>query len=113
LSSHDEPYKYPEHLILKVCKLYHLNQFELVFFSQILTTQPCLELNSDMFYKGSKKIEVISNQSDRALFLYLMVVGYAVKSYLNDNATVYDTKSKEICSDFEGVFQYWAKKYAQ
>ena len=41
-----------------------------------------------------------------------MVIGYAVKSYLNDNTAVYDAKSKEIVPDFETVFQYWAKRYA-
>ena len=66
-----------------------------MFFSQILTTQPCHEFNSETFYKASKKIEFgISNQADKALFLYLMVVGFAVKSYLNDNTPVYDAKSK-------------------
>ena len=44
--------------------------------------------------------------------MYLMVIGYAVKSYLNDNTAVYDAKSKEIVPDFETVFQYWAKRYA-
>ena len=90
----EEPYKYPEYLIIKVCKQYHLNQFELVFFSQILTTQPCHELESEIFLRASKSIGGIANSSDKPFFLYLMVIGYAVKSYLNDNATIYEAKSK-------------------
>lgn len=90
LSLTNKLYRYPEHLILKVVRLLHLNQFELIFFSQILTEEyPCHETESEIFFKPARRIDDVEF-AERTLFLYLVVIGFAVKYYLNESITVYD-----------------------
>lgn len=112
LSQTNKLYRYPEHLILRIAKLFHLNQFELIFFSQILTeVEPCHETEADIFYHVARRIQGIEMQ-ERSLYLYLVVIGFAVKYYLNDNITVYDQEVNRQITDFSSVFKAWAKKYS-
>ena len=50
----------------------------------------------------------------RKIYAYLMVLGYAVKYYLNEQSTIkpYDDDLKtRYPGFFEGIFNKWAKKY--
>jgi hypothetical protein len=50
--------------------------------------------------------------SERSLYLYLVVIGYAVKYYLNEGIIVYDLEVKKLVPEFSVVFQAWASKYS-
>lgn len=61
-----------------------------------------------------KDVVVYSNDQPeyKSLVLYLMVISYSVKFYLNEQTTDVLEEANKICPNFKAIFQNWAKKHS-
>jgi hypothetical protein len=49
----------------------------------------------------------------RKLFIYLLVIGYSVKYYLNESTKAYEDEMKRKYPDFfTSIFNVWVDKYS-
>ena len=59
---------YPYELLLQVTKTYHLNQFEVIFFSHVLTeNEPCYPQEPEMFAEEVELDNQVANSIERVL----------------------------------------------
>jgi hypothetical protein len=66
-------------------------------------------------YIGSVRDIVCYSADDddyKAITLYLLLCGYTVKYYLNENIDMYTNEMDKVCPDFRVIFEEWAKQYA-
>lgn len=127
---------YPYILLLHIGKLFHMNQFEIVFFSHILNEEECSyhsdpsifhhelpipELHQlyDQIVKPSRSSEDEEENHEqwslveiKKVYVYLLVIGYSVKYYLNESKAYEEEMKRKYPEFFKQVFNSWVDKYS-
>jgi hypothetical protein len=110
--------RYPILKLLKaICRLLLINEFESIFFAYVVQTNRW-RIDDEIIRSAVEDVrDIVCYSTDdedyKAVTLYLMLCGYTVKYYLNENVDMYAHESEKVCPNFRAIFEQWAKQYAQ
>lgn len=109
--------RYPVLKLLKaVCRRLLINEFESIFFAYVVRANRW-NINDEIVKKHLTEVrDIVCYSTDdddyKGLTLYLLLCGYTVKFYLNEQIDMYTVEMEKACPDFKTVFEEWAKHYA-
>lgn len=109
--------RYPVLKLLKaVSRRLLINEFEAIFFAYVVRVNKW-NIHDEIirrYISGVRDIVCYSADDDdyKAITLYLLLCGYTVKYYLNENIDMYTAEMERVVPDFRQVFEEWAKQYA-
>jgi hypothetical protein len=107
--------KYPVYKVLKaIAKIFLLNEVEGIFFAYMVR-ETNWDIRDRLITQNSEMVrDVVSIASDhpeyKCLILYLMLVTYSLKFFLNDRSEELMEEAVRICPAFRAIFENWAKK---
>lgn len=109
--------KYPIFKVLKaISKIFLLNEIEIIFLAYMIR-ETDWDIKEKLITNNLQLIkDVVCYSNDqpeyKSLILYLMIVSYSVKFYLNEETKEVLEEANKICPNFKAIFQNWAKKHA-
>ena len=110
-------FRYPVFKVLKaIAKIFLMNEIEAVFFAYLIKETKwdikdrLITLNSDQV----RDVVCCANDHPeyKNLILYLMLVSYTLKYFLNDDHAPLLEEASRICPGFKTIFENWAKKHS-
>ncbi|KAL4499276.1 hypothetical protein ABPG72_006862 [Tetrahymena utriculariae] len=112
--------KFPLYKMIRaIIKKFLFNELELIFFGYVLEESKWkvddIEVRKQAYFMNDfLNITEVKDVLDyKSVLLYLILMAYAVKFYLNDEQEmrVFNQHMHTIVKDFSQLFQYWSKIY--
>lgn len=94
-----------------------INEFESIFFAYVVQTNRW-NIHDEIIHREADEVRDIvcyptEDEDYKCIILYLLLCGYTVKYYLNEEPDMFAIESEKVCPEFRRIFQEWAKQYAQ
>lgn len=93
-----------------------MNEVEAIFFAYMIR-ETNWDINDKLITQNSEQVrDVVCYLNDQVeyknLILYLMLVTYSLKFFLNENIEELLEEAIRICPNFKLIFENWAKKHS-
>jgi hypothetical protein len=97
-----------------VAKIFLLNEIEAIFFAYLIK-ETNWDIKDRLITQNSELVrDVVCISSDQPVYknliLYLVLVTYSLKYFLNDQSEELLEEATRICPGFKPIFENWAKK---
>lgn len=108
-------FRYPVYKVLKaIAKIFLMNEIESIFFAYMIK-ETNWDIKDRLITQNSEQVrDVVCISSDQPeyknLILYLMLVTYSLKFFLNEHSEHLLEEATRICPGFKTIFENWAKK---
>jgi hypothetical protein len=99
--------------VLRVSQVLLLNELELIFLGYVVTQREWPHWE-ELLLNHSRRLKLSLGPGDsKELGLYLLLTGYLIKFYLNDELLWLHTELQRIMPDFKELFKSWGNKYGK
>lgn len=110
-------FRYPVFKVLKaIAKIFLLNEIEAIFFAYMIR-ETNWDIKDRLITLNSEYVrDVVCCATDhpeyKNVILYLMLISYSLKYFLNDQHDHLLEEANRICPGFKAIFENWAKKHS-
>jgi hypothetical protein len=109
--------QFPICKVLKaISKFFLLNEIEVIFLAYVIG-ETNWDIRDRIIASNAESIQdivcyAIDNLDYKRIILYLMIVAFTVKYYLNQDTSEAMEEAAKRCPNFKYIFEMWAKKHS-